>query len=249
MKDATFRSYELRMNPGLIVRARDEEGISVRITVPENVEEDANPAVIKAFAVTPEQTHSTNAGIVISADERFPDTDALVTFQESLPIGIVTADCVPILLYAPDVRGAAAIHAGWKGTIGKIVEKAVNILMQNGADPGNIRAFFGPSISMEAYEVSTELANRFKEAGFSMHVHYPNGEGKKPHLDLQGINVSLLEKCGLLSKNILKNPDCTMATKRLDGKYAYFSYRRNPGNGGRILSSIELLPQQGQKLK
>lgn len=116
-------------------------------------------------ALTPKQTHSLNVGIVEYPWETFEDTDALVTFREDCPIGVCTADCVPILLYAPDIKGAAAVHAGWRGSLGGIVDNTLDILEKRGADLGKLTVAFGPSISAAKYEVDQNLADKFIEAG------------------------------------------------------------------------------------
>lgn len=196
---------------------------------PETVQEDkaAIDAHYASVALLPVQTHSLNVGLAVTGDEVFEDTDAVVTFKPGLAVGVRTADCVPILLYAPDINGVAAVHAGWKGTIGGIVANTVKVLAEHGADPAKIRAFFGPSISTVAYEVSPELARQFADAGYGECVSYPNGENGRPHLDLQGVNRQIMLGAGLKDENINLHGGCTLLTKNDGGNFVYQSYRRN----------------------
>lgn len=192
------------------------------------------------MALLPEQTHSLNVGIAEARGDIFPDTDALVTFQPELPIGVVTADCVPILIYCPDVKGIAAIHAGWRGTYGGIVENTVEVLERHGASLGEMKVAFGPSISMEKYEVDEELADKFRVAGFADYVDYPCGTGTKPHIDLQGVNIERLLRLGITRENITPNPDCTFSTLGPTGQPLYQSHRRSHGSPGRNLTFIQI---------
>lgn len=195
------------------------------------------------YALMPEQTHSLNVGIAEHAYDRFPDTDALVTFKRDLPIGVVTADCVPILVYSPDVEGAAAIHAGWKGTLCGIVDKTLDVLEEHGAAAEEMIVAFGPSISEKMYEVDETLADKFRESGFGNYVSYPNGFGKKPHIDLQGVNIERLLRRGVKRENIAPNPDCTYSTVDADGTPIYQSHRRSNGAPGRNLTLIYMLSE------
>lgn len=194
-------------------------------------------------ALIPYQTHSLNVGIVEYPFEHFRNTDALVTFKEDLPIGVLTADCVPILIYSPDVDGAAAIHAGWKGSLGGIVDKTLDVLEARGAAPSQMKVAFGPSISMEWYEVDEDLADKFREAGFGNYVSYPSGEGGKPHIDLQGVNIERLVRRGVLRENIRPNKNCTYSAVDTEGNPVYQSHRRNPGTPGRNLAAICILSE------
>lgn len=213
-----------------------ETGAEGRVSYPVG-EHDSLESVYRQLAVIPVQTHSLNVGVVENRDDEFPDTDALVTFRSALPIGVRTADCVPILLYAPDVRAVAAIHAGWRGTLGGIVENTVQVLVNHGADPAQMIAAFGPSISKEMYEVDHDLARKFIDAGFSDHISYP---GVKPHIDLQGINIARLINNGLSRSNIHPFPGCTYTTTDATGHPLFPSHRRTHGSPARLLTHITL---------
>lgn len=194
--------------------------------------------LLKLHVLTPVQTHSLNVKKVEKPEDIAENTDALITYSKGLSIGVFTADCVPILICAPDVEGIAAVHAGWKGTLGGIVENAINMLVKKGADPAKMIVAFGPSISSGHYEVDTDLARTFITAGFSEYVSYPNGIDREPHIDLQGINVRRMLDCGLLRENIKTHSGCTYSTRRDNGTFLYQSHRRSNGNPGRMLTCI-----------
>lgn len=195
----------------------------------------------KNLAVLPEQTHSLNVGIVEDATSEFPETDALITFKRNLPIGIVTADCVPILLYAPDVRGVAVVHAGWRGTLGGILDRVLDIFIARGADVSKILAWFGPSISMENYEVDAELARKFKDSGFEGCTrYYDRSEAKKPHIDLQQVNSERMLRRGLQKENVCLSASCTFRHDNTNHNPVYQSYRRDGNKAGRILTYIRM---------
>ncbi len=195
----------------------------------------------KMWAAIPDQTHSCNVVVADGYTRIFPDTDALITFERDFPIGVKTADCVPILAYAPDKHGVAAIHAGWKGTLGGIVDNVMDKLIERGVDPSQLKVSFGPSISKEVYEVSPELAERFIEAGFQACVMTPNGPEEKPHIDLQGVNMERFIKRGVKPENIKLHEGCSYSSKLDDGSPMYASHRRSCGAPARMLTCIMLL--------
>ena len=195
----------------------------------------------KMWTIIPDQTHSCNVAIADGYSRFYPDTDALITFERDVPIGVKTADCVPILVYAPDKQGIAAIHAGWKGTLGGIVDNVMDVLEENGVDPAQLKVAFGPSISKDVYEVSQELADGFIEAGFGAYVYSPNGSKEKPHIDLQGVNMERFLRRGVKPENIKLHSGCSFSSKMDDGSPLYASHRRSGGAPARMLTCIMLL--------
>ncbi len=195
----------------------------------------------RRWAAIPDQTHSCNVVVADGRSRIFPDTDAIITFERDFPIGVKTADCVPILVYAADKHGIGAIHAGWKGTLGGIVDNVMDVLTEQGVDLTHLKVAFGPSISKEVYEVSEELAENFVEAGFRQHVYYPNGDNKKPHIDLQGVNMERLIRRGVKPENIKLHSGCSYGAQLEDGFPMYASHRRSGGAPARMLSCIMLL--------
>lgn len=197
----------------------------------------------RMWAIIPEQTHSCNVAVVDKYKRYFHDTDALITFEKNVPVGVKTADCVPILIYVPDKQGVGAIHAGWKGTLYGIVDNVMDTLEEKEVDPGKLKVAFGPSISKEAYEVDQELADRFCNAGFGEYISYPKGEGNKPHIDLQGINMERFLHRGVKIENISLHKGCTYGSKMDNGIPAYASHRRSGGAPARMLTCIMLLSE------
>ena len=183
---------------------------------------------VEGSVVLPVQTHSCRVAVVPGV-ENLSDTDGVITLQPGLRIGIRTADCVPILLYAPDIRAVAAVHAGWKGSLGGIVNEAVTSLIALGAAPQMINVAFGPSICGKCYEVSPDLAEEFRLAGFNDCII-----GTR-NVDLEAVNRHRLLKAGVEASNISLKPCCTLETATLP------SWRRERTDR-RLVSWIELLP-------
>ena len=159
-------------------------------------------------------------------------------------LGISTADCIPVIVYDKANHAAAAIHAGWKGTVKRIVEKAIARMQEvYGTNPADCTAAIGPGISQESFEVGWEVVETFRQEGFDMDryvIEMPNmhGEGQKPHIDLKEINRQQLLRCGLTSANIFVSPIDTFTDER------FFSARREQKGDvkcGRILSGFILL--------
>lgn len=193
--------------------------------------------VVRGIVTLPNQTHSLNVGVVESPGNEFTDTDALLCFHRATPVGVVTADCVPMVIYAPDIKGVGAIHAGWRGTLGGIVENVLDVLEAEGADMSLLQVFFGPSISVARYEVGEELAGTFISAGFAHYVVTPD-EGSRPHVDLQGINRYRFMHRGVPDGNIRLHTGCSYDSRIPGGGYIYQSHRRSMGNAGRMLTYI-----------
>lgn len=194
--------------------------------------------------VMPRQTHTVNVGMVASEDDRFPETDALVTQLRGVAVGVRTADCVPVMLYAPDVKAVAAVHAGWKGTVGGIVANTIRGLAALGADPALMKAVFGPSICGECYETGPDLADKFVAAGLGEAVIRGGGVdplGEKVfdsltvRIDLQKANTIIMEKCGVAASNIVRSCECTRHSL-----HRWPSWRRESGTQRRLASIIRL---------
>lgn len=182
--------------------------------------------------VLPQQTHTAHVDICTSVDQTFADTDALITRDPTIAVGVRTADCQPILLYAPDIRAVAAVHAGWRGTFGRIGSNTVRRLRALGADPARMKALLGPSICPECYEVSAELVKQFRDAGFR---YLPSPD----HLDLARLNAEDLADAGILLSNITFTHQCTSHATD-SSAHLYPSWRREPGTTTRLISAIRL---------
>ena len=194
--------------------------------------------VIDGLALNPVQTHSLNFAVVDEeTSSPVDDCDAYITYSVNLPIGVRTADCVPILIYASDIKAVAAVHAGWKGTLGGIVDNVINALLERGSRGENIRLYFGPSISQKNYEVDADLAQKFIDGGFEKNIKI-NPITSKPHIDLVGVNAERAKSLGIPPINIIMPSLCTFDCKDLEGEYLFPSYRRDKGTDKRLFSVI-----------
>ena len=182
--------------------------------------------------IIPQQTHSDNIGIVTTEtlDYNWSDADALITQLPGVIIGVLSADCVPVLLVDPVKSVVAAIHAGWKGTAKSIVPKTIE-KMHNlfGSDPLDIIAGIGPSISCNQYEVGEEVANHFRAES---QVKKVNG---KSCLNLWIENEMQLLESGIQKENINVAGMCTFSNSEL-----FYSARRDGFKTGRMASFISL---------
>lgn len=184
--------------------------------------------------VIPRQTHTTNVRVItdVPTQEELYEVDAVVTHLKDFCLCVSTADCVPILIYDKTKQVIAAIHAGWRGTVGRIVEKTLEVMtLQYGTECQDIIACIGPSISLESFEVGDEVYDAFSEAGFDM--SRIARRYKKWHLDLWEANRMQLLAHGVLSENIEVASICTYQNHE-----DFFSARRLGIKSGRILSGI-----------
>lgn len=175
----------------------------------------------------PRQTHSTNVCWVDTFGE-VPDTDAVITDKPGLCIAVKTADCIPVLLFDQRQHRIAAIHAGWRGTVGRIVEKTLLQLQSRAED---ISAIIGPGISLESFEVGDEVYEQFLQAGFPM--QRLTKRYAKWHINLKDANRWLLESNGIT--NIQVSDIDTLTTPE------YYSARRDTINTGRNINGIMLV--------
>lgn len=160
--------------------------------------------------------------------------DALITCMPGLCIAVSTADCVPVLLYAPDKKVVAAIHAGWRGTVQNITATTVQTLVNHfGCDPSRILAGIGPSICKDCFEVGEEVIEAFQEITDDIraisHRHIQTG---KPHVDLWQANRLQLLEAGLSDVSIEIAGICTYTSTD------FFSARRQGVPSGRMLSGV-----------
>ena len=189
--------------------------------------------------VTLHQVHSATA---IPATEPFPDdarpkADALVTDRPGLLLGILTADCTPVLFADPSAGVIGAAHAGWKGAIGGVIGSTVEAMERLGADRSKIVAAVGPTIARKSYEVDEGFFRRFVSEASDNERFFADGKAGHYQFDLEGFVVSRLAEAGLgrieaLGLDTYSNPD------------RFFSYRRATHRGepdyGRQISLVAL---------
>lgn len=168
-----------------------------------------------------------------SKNPRTIEADAMITNARGIAIGIETADCVPILLYDPGIPAVAAIHAGWRSTVKKIVDQTVvRMGVEFGSCPQRIIAAIGPAIGPECYEVDEPVMGQVREAfRYWQEIAIPRGNDRWG-LDLVTANARELMKMGLLAENIHALGLCTSCRRDL-----FYSFRAE-GRTGRMLSAI-----------
>ncbi len=194
----------------------------------------------KLHFIVAEQTHSDHIEVIRESETRgwdslgdaIADCDALVTDLKEVVLTILTADCVPILLFDKEKKVVAAVHAGWKGTKSEIAAKTVCKMQEEfGSDPEDIVAGIAPSIGRCCYEVGEEVAKHF----FDLPDGYTK-KGEKTMLDLPYINKYQLLENGLKEEHIEMSDTCTACeTQR------FFSYRKEQGCSGRFMSMIGMV--------
>jgi hypothetical protein len=209
--------------------------------------------------VTLRQIHS---GLIHEVHEKAAPLqgDALVTNEANLLLAIQTADCVPILLVDPENRAVAAFHAGWRGTVKRIVERGVGLMRARfHSDPAKLQAAIGPSIGQCCYAVGEEVVSEFSsQFAYSAELFrevfdsdpvkkkYPmlfltarapghSNIGPQIHLDLWEANRRQLLDAGLAAENIWVSEECTQCHPEI-----YFSHRGEQGFTGRMLSVVGL---------
>lgn len=187
----------------------------------------------------PRQTHSDRVVIVTSGTDpsALADTDALITNEQGLIICVQTADCVPVLLFDPQKKVVAAVHAGWRGTVSKIAQKTIQQMSDKfGCQPGEIIAGIGPSIHMHAYEVGPEVVEAV-ESNFSNSpaLLKPSLHSGKAYFDLWEANKTVLIESGIQEENIEIMGLCSFEHAGL-----FYSARRDGTDTGRMVSGISL---------
>lgn len=214
---------------------------------PKNVERNRD-AVCKLLNVTmplviPHQVHGTEIRTINHDFLQLSETkqqvllegiDAVMTDVEKVCIGVSTADCIPILLYDPEHHCAAAVHAGWRGTAARIVERVIEAMNEAyHSDPQRIRAVIGPGISLKSFEIGQEVYDAFDHALFPMEQIAMKYD--KWHIDLPMCNRLQMVSKGVPPDQIYDAEICTFMHAD-----EYFSARRLGIRSGRIYSGIVL---------
>lgn len=196
--------------------------------------------------IIPHQTHGTR---VLTIDRSFLNldhavaietlygVDAVITAEKNIILCVTTADCVPLILFDRQNEVIAAIHAGWRGSVGRIVEKTImEMKRQFGSSPTDLLAGIGPAIDVSNYEVGDEVVIRFSDGGFDTSdvTLFPRDPlSSKYHIDLKEINRRELIRLGIPENSIEKSTLCTFQREEL-----FFSARRQTIHSGRMLTGI-----------
>ena len=176
-----------------------------------------------------------------SHKDAIPATDALITDLPGVPIGVFTADCVPVFLYDP-VRPAVGIaHAGWRGTVQSIAKSTAERMREEfGSNAADMWASIGPSIGPCCYEVGIDVHREFWERFHYAAPLFRKTFEQKWHLDLWLANRRQLEECGLDAGRIIESRICSACKS-----HEYYSARKHGPGAGRTLSAIGLKKPAG----
>jgi YfiH family protein len=162
------------------------------------------------------------------------EADGILTREQDAFLGVLTADCVPVLLADPEKKIAAVVHAGWRGSLAGIAAKMVHFLSaEHGIPPEGVETALGPSIGACCYEVKEDVSRPLIDRwGKVARGSIENREGKT-FLDLRRLNRLILEQAGVPSKQIFDIGPCTSCAAE-----DFFSYRRERKETGRQISFI-----------
>jgi YfiH family protein len=210
-----------------------------REAIAENRRRAAAAVLDRAALATVHQVHSADAVFATEPwpHEQRPHADAMVTDRPGLLLGILTADCVPVLFADEEAGVIGAAHAGWRGAIAGVTDATIVLMEQHGADRDNIGAAIGPAIAQASYEVDDSLRQRFLDEDDSNARFFVDGPRGRPHFDLPAYVAHRLLLAGVgtierLALDTYADPD------------RFFSYRRATHLGepdyGRQISLIGL---------
>jgi len=213
---------------------------------PSNVE--GNRSILtRAFGTDQEalvsvrQVHGSDILVIDEPNEDYShfssvESDAIITDQPGVMIGICVADCVPILLFDPLNRVVAAVHAGWQGTAAGLAAKTVaGMKSLFNSDPKGLLAAIGPSIGKCCYEVDAPVRQAFLQNGRGWDSFAQEQGDGKWRLDMAAANRDLLLSAGVSASAIQVSDMCVCCRKDM-----FFSYRRDNGNTGRQMGFIML---------
>lgn len=200
--------------------------------------------------VCSDQTHTTNLRVVTQEDrgkgfvraKDYTDVDGLVTDVPGLVLATFYADCVPLYLVDPVRRCIGLSHAGWRGTVGKIGKKTVELMQKEyGCRPENLTAAIGPSICQNCYEVSQDVIEQFQTA-FDRKLWpelFYRKENGKYQLNLWRANELAFLEAGLKPEQVAVTDVCTCCNPEL-----LFSHRASHGKRGNLGAFLMLKEQK-----
>ncbi|MBI3541006.1 MAG: peptidoglycan editing factor PgeF, partial [Deltaproteobacteria bacterium] len=188
--------------------------------------------------VSAKQVHGTEVLFVKTREPMdYVGFDIIMTDQKGIPIGVRTADCVPLLMVEPEKKIIAAVHAGWKGSAAGVAKKAIQEICDRGGKAKNIVVSVGPCVSGRCYEVGNEVAVliRKNEPELWSSVLKEKPESKWL-LDLREFNRLQLIQAGVLPERIDQVDLCTHCRSDL-----LHSYRRDRSKAGRMVNFIQIV--------
>lgn len=207
-------AMKLNLQPEKIVLAHQVHGVESRTISHEffNLSEDSQQRVLEG-------------------------ADILVTNERNVCIGVSTADCIPVLLYDPVCGATAAIHAGWRGALAKVVGKGIyDLVIRYGSQPKDMKAIIGPGISKDSFEVGDEVYQMFAEADLGFDTSLICERRDKWHIDLPECCRQQLVTNGVKPENIHVDGTCTYQNSD-----KYFSARKLGQDSGRIYTGIVMM--------
>ncbi len=211
-----------------------------RALIVENRRRAADAVLPGAPIVSPYQVHGIDvleAGDWSDGDR--PQADALVTDRPGILLGILTADCAPVLFADREAGVIGAAHAGWRGALGGVTDTTIAAMEKLGAERGRIVAAIGPTIARASYEVDQAFPEPFLAADAEAERFFADGPAGKPHFDLPAYLIDRLGKAGLRQVEALGLDTCA----RDDDFYSFrrSTHRGEPGYG-RQISLIGIAP-------
>ena len=166
--------------------------------------------------------------------------DGLITDVPGVLLGVGTADCVPVLVVDVTKRVVAAFHAGWRGTVARIVERGIAMMQQEyGSQAGDMVAAVGPSIGPCCYTVGEEVCSEFgRQFGYAKELFVRTADTGEVRLNLWEANRRQLLDARVTEARITMMGECTACTRSQTGAMRYFSHRAQHGIAGRMLNVV-----------
>lgn len=193
--------------------------------------------------IFPNQTHGDRIGLITqkelllskeALDNYLKATDAVITNRPNVWLFILTADCIPIVVYDPVKRVIAAVHAGWRGLKNKIVLKTIDTMQQQfGCQIADLKVAIGPAISKPHYEIGEDVSQHFL-MDFPEALEKSSNENKWM-LDLVAVCNEMLMQKGVAAASIELSGFCNYCQNDI-----FYSYRRDGGKTGRMVTGIVL---------
>ena len=196
-----------------------------------------NLKIENKYLILMNQTHSNKVKIIEKDNKKVRiNADALITKSDNLALGVLTADCAPILVYESEKKIIGAIHAGWKGAVNSIIENVVKKIREMGGNSEKITACVGPCIGLKSYEVKEDFYFEFKKKSKNSESFFSKNKDGLLYFDLRGFVTKKFSDNGIFQVDNI-NVDSFNRSKD------YFSHRRAKKLGendyGRCISVIK----------
>lgn len=187
--------------------------------------------------VTVHQVHSPDVVEITGPLTEKPRADAMVSRTPGIVLGILTADCQPVLFSDPEAGVIGAAHAGWRGAFEGVLGRTIDAMVDLGAKREKIRAVIGPCISQTAYEVGPEFFQTFRDEEAGLERFFIPGQGDRLRFDLPGFGLHRLREAGIGHAEWIGH--CTYADEARFYSYRRTTHRRE-ADYGRLISTIRL---------